>query len=248
MSLLSRGRVNDMTGKTKTVLSIGTKGANGGSDKATKPSNDVSKQESGYVAVPSFLIPDAIINETQALISTLHTAHDKLDTEINAKLDSIGPLRDGYRSYQVENYDPENLRINMRYEGTEDGYAAQKLKEATKIKAKQDKQRAEVEAHNHEIEAKVSLIEKDIGQINNRLRHIKELLDIIEGVHLAGDTVFNTPVELAPLDSNRQILYLSVLLRSKVFKFGGASGEYESSDVRILKALLQRPHIPVALV
>jgi hypothetical protein len=183
-----------------------------------------------YIAVPSYIIAPSIAAATNELLDTLRREHATLDAETRAKENARFALNKEYKPVTAGSITFEG-RMYRSGETDVDGTLQ-------KAKADQDKKAALARAHNEELKQRQSELETGCNEAAVKALRVKVLIDIInDATH--GPVLFDAAAILLTRSPQEQILYLSVLTRGKSFAFGN-SGEYESADVRLLGALIDK--------
>lgn len=182
-----------------------------------------------YVAVPSFIISPQVDDATRELTASLNTAYVSAVEEYQRKIDERQNLNSEYRGYDRGG---STTAAGIPYREGETDVGAEMAK---RLKIRRDAA-AKASAHNDKVRARQDAIEVEANQIAVRMKLLKETWNTIS-IAARDPLLFDAAAILLTRSPGEQILFLSVLTKSAVFKFGN-NGEYESADVRVLAALL----------
>ena len=182
-----------------------------------------------YLAVSSFIIRPTVADSTNELMAVLNTAYVSAVEEYQRKIDERQNLNSEYRGYDRGG---STTAAGIPYREGETDVGAEMAK---RLKIRRDAA-AKASAHNDKVRARQDAIEVEANQIAVRMKLLKETWNTIS-IAARDPLLFDAAAILLTRSPGEQILFLSVLTKSAVFKFGN-NGEYESADVRVLAALL----------
>jgi hypothetical protein len=184
-----------------------------------------------YVAVPSFIISPQVDDSTRELTASLNTAYVSAVEEYQRKIDERQNLNSEYRDYDRGG---STTAAGIPYREGETDVAAEMAK---RLKIRRDAA-ARAIAHNDKVRARQDAIEVEANQIAVRMKLLKETWNTVS-IAVRDPLLFDAAAMLVTRSPGEQVLFLRVLTKGERFKFGN-TGEYESADVRVLGALLDK--------
>jgi hypothetical protein len=190
-----------------------------------------SDQAPSYMEVPSFIIQPTVADSTNELIAAINTAYVSAAEEYQRKMDERQNLNSEYRGYDRGG---SITAAGIPYREGETDTGAEMAK---RLKIRRDAA-AKASAHNDKVRAKQAALEVEANQIAARMRLHKELWNTVS-IAVRAPLLFDAAAMLVTRSPGEQVLFLRVLTKGERFKFGN-SGEYESADVRVLGALLDK--------
>jgi len=184
-----------------------------------------------YLAVPSFIIQPQVNDATHALADTLNREHTAAVEEYQRKTDERQNLNSEYRDYDRSG---STTAAGIPYREGETDVGAEMAK---RLKIRRDAA-AKASAHNDTVRAKQETLQVEANQIAVRMKLLKETWNTVS-IAARDPLLFDAAAILVTRSPGEQVLFLRVLTKGERFKFGN-SGEYESADVRVLGALLDK--------
>ena len=184
-----------------------------------------------YMAVPSFIISPQVDDATRELTASLNTAYVSAVEEYQRKIDERQNLNSEYRGYDRGG---STTAAGIPYREGETDVAAEMAK---RLKIRRDAA-AKASAHNDTLHAKQEALQVEANHIAVRMKLLKETWNTIS-IAARDPLLFDAAAILLTRSPSEQILFLNVLTKGASFKFGN-SGEYESADVRVLGALIDK--------
>ncbi len=214
--------------------------------KATAPIGSTQTKEATndavYVALSSYLIPDAIAAETNTILTRLSDARNSLKEQYRDKFEEKDTLSAAYHGFVRDGGSDEGLRSHIIVSGDTDGsipladpHAPTLLQEMTKRHNKNKAEVDEAQKHNAKIKAKQAEIDRELTNIGPKIQKAESLYNTI-AIAARAPLIFESASVISAYPPDKQLILLSVLTRGARASFD--NGAYDTRDIRVVTELI----------